>query len=141
VSDSSLPPDEEEVVTAAGPLPDLPDLPTDIGDLEAAFGATEDPVIVLQELVMANGEKMNTLSRSGVELRDAHSLISNMINQAYLEAILRVLAGEGAVVEVGIHVHREIAPVLARAASQVTQARLAAPASAAPPNREQRRHG
>lgn len=109
MSDSSLPTDFE----------DLPDLPHP-GD---ALSEPEDRVLLLQDLIQENGGAMNELSQQGVALNDAHSLISNMILQSFLEEILRRLAGEAAVVDVGITVHRQIGPLLAQARSQLSSAK------------------
>lgn len=139
MSDSSLP--DEELST----LPDL-----GAPSLEDVFAQTGsemlDPVILLTDLISENGGLMNELSQSGVELRDAHSLVSSLIVQAFLEEILRLLGGEESVVRVGIKVHQDVGPMLANAKSQVSRAKLAAPGGAIDPrnmngNRAARRHG
>jgi hypothetical protein len=135
VSDTSLPDD----------APDLPDLSGfGVGD-ERAPDAVVDPVIVLTELVAENGKALGQLTAEGVAIADSHTLISSMIVQGFLEEILRRLAGEEVVVQLAIRIHRdEIAPMLVKARSQVTQAKLA-PTTAMPslngvqPNRAQRR--
>jgi hypothetical protein len=100
----------------------------DIPDLTGV--AEPDPVILLHDMVRANALAMNALSQQGVELRDSHSLITSMITQAFLEAVLQRLGGEEAVVAVGIAAHEQIATVLEGAKTQVTHAQLTAPPGA-----------
>jgi hypothetical protein len=105
-------------------------------------GPEYDPVIALTDLIRGNSQVMNEMTQSGVELKDAHSMITTMITQEFLESILRAVAGEGAVVAAAIRVHERIAETLATAKSQVTRQQLAAgvsPSALLNGNRAQRR--
>ena len=105
-----------------GPI-DLDELP----DLEPGTdggGEAFDPVMELSQLVNANALAMNELGQDGVQLQDSHTMVTQMINGALLEEILRSLAGEGAVTRVLLTAHQQIADVLSTAKSQVAQAKL-----------------
>lgn len=117
MTDTSLPDD----------APDLPDLSGfGVGEEERAADAVVDPVIALTELVAENGKALGQLTAEGVAIADSHTLVSNMIVQGFLEEILRRIAGEEVVVQLAIRIHRdEIAPMLVKARSQVTQAKIA----------------
>lgn len=80
--------------------------------------------------------------KKGAALNDAHTLITSMIAQEFLESILRAVAGEAEVVAAAIRVHEQIANMVAAAKSQVTRQQLAAgvsPGAMMNGNRAQRR--
>jgi hypothetical protein len=79
---------------------------------------------MLQRLVDMNAGAMNNLTAQGVELRDAHTLVSNVILQTFVEEILRRIGGEIAVVETGTRAHEQIRTMLAGAEQQITRAKL-----------------
>lgn len=112
-------------VDAADPITDLPDV-TDPGDVEpgpAGGGEAYDPVMELSLLLGGNAERMNTLSQQGVVFNDAHPMITSMISNALLEEILRRFAGEGAVTQVLLTTHQQIADMLTTGEQQVAAAR------------------
>ena len=116
-------------------LPDLPDI------LPGPDGGGEgyDPVIELHNLLTSNAEGMNRLVGEGVNLNDAHPLITTIITNALLEEVLRTVAGEETVVRTLLTAHQQIATMLAGAQSQVTRAKLANPGVQLNGNRAQRR--
>lgn len=140
MSDSSVPYDDELTVDgttySVDALADqaLAKLALDDGPVD--FDELHDPVLQLTKLVTENGEAMAELTKTGARIEDAHPLITGMIVQAYLEAILRAIAGEAAVIEVGVDVHEKIGTFLATTKQQAAAARLTSgvtgPASAWP---------
>lgn len=108
-------------VYGENPTEDLPEIT--IPD-EMMAPEPPDRVLLLSDLLNQNSQWLNELAQSGVEMKDAHSMISAMITQEFLETILRAVAGEEAVVEAAIRVHERIAISVGAAKSQVAKAKL-----------------
>lgn len=107
----------------------------------APDGEAFDPALELALLLQKNAEKMNELAKQGVTVADTHTLATAITQNELLEEILREVGGEGAVTRVMLRVHGRLAQLLDGAQSQVSKARLAAPAMPTAPNRFTRRHG
>jgi hypothetical protein len=115
---------------SADDLTDLPDLSIEPGP--AGGGEGYDPVLELHKLTAKCAEGLNALTQQGVNLQDSHTMITQLLQTAMLEEILRTVGGEGAVTRTLLKVYEQMDGMISTAESQVRQAKLAAPGGMPP---------